>query len=224
MTEGMQGNGAPFVDGRQIPMFDAAPIVDAAQAAKAAADAKVEEKAAEAAKKAAEAKIRDSWATPKALFDPLHAEFNFTLDVCAELWNRKLDRYYGPGSAIVDAFQASWAGERWWCNPPFSEMDRWLDFAWRWFSPAARQQGLLSQLGVMLLPATRTEQEPWQKLVEPFRDKPHVWQQFGVSLETRFITMPTSKSDYGRVQFDPPPGIKKSSNTAGSVLLIWHAY
>lgn len=30
------------------------------------------------------------WATPWAIFDPLHAEFHFTVDVCANEHNAKL--------------------------------------------------------------------------------------------------------------------------------------
>lgn len=189
--------------------------------AKAAADVEVEDKLALAAAKAAEEKARDSWGTPQALFDKLNAEFGFTLDVCAEEWNKKLPRYFGPGGLAPDALKASWAGERWWCNPPFSELDTWSNFAWNWFSPQARAAGYASRLGVMLLPAARSEQKFWQEQVEPFRDKPSVWAQLGVSLETRYLSVPTKKGQFGRVQFDAPPGIKKSSNTTGSVLLIW---
>lgn len=34
------------------------------------------------------------WATPQAFFDSLDAEFNFTLDPCANAENHKCDKYY----------------------------------------------------------------------------------------------------------------------------------
>lgn len=218
----------PPFDTRQQVMFNNAPIIEAAQSEKAKADAEVARKVADAAAKAQKAKekeeedrLRDSWGTPRKLFDPLHAEFQFSLDVCAEHWNRKLDTYYGPGSPYaLDGLAASWAGQMWWCNPPFSQIDKWLAYAWRWFSPEARAAGMMSRGGVMLLPATRTEQAEWQTLVEPYLQH-EMWSTIGVMFRARFIAMATTKSKYGRVQFDPPPGLKKSSNTAGSVLLIW---
>jgi hypothetical protein len=38
------------------------------------------------------------WATPPEIFEPLHAEFGFTLDACATADNAKLPRFYGHGS------------------------------------------------------------------------------------------------------------------------------
>ena len=38
----------------------------------------------------------DMWATPQDLFDELNAEFAFTLDVCAEEYNAKCERYFTP--------------------------------------------------------------------------------------------------------------------------------
>lgn len=64
----------------------------------------------------------DSYRTPKALYAALDAEFGFTLDPCpldesalagAQLWGR-------------DGLQRSWAGERVFCNPPYSNIGPWL--------------------------------------------------------------------------------------------------
>ena len=36
----------------------------------------------------------NSWETPQSVFDPLNAEFGFTLDVCASEANAKSDAYF----------------------------------------------------------------------------------------------------------------------------------
>lgn len=64
----------------------------------------------------------DEWGTPQALFDSLHAEFNFTLDASATAENCKLARYF---SLKDDGLRQSWAGERVFCNPPYSQARAW---------------------------------------------------------------------------------------------------
>lgn len=56
------------------------------------------------------------WATPPALFEALHAEFGFTLDVCASPWNAKLPRYF---TEKEDGLAQDWSGERCFMNPPY---------------------------------------------------------------------------------------------------------
>src|SRR5579863_2647091 len=36
------------------------------------------------------------WATPPEIFGPLNDEFHFDLDVCAQPWNAKCERYFTP--------------------------------------------------------------------------------------------------------------------------------
>jgi phage N-6-adenine-methyltransferase len=38
--------------------------------------------------------VRQDWETPHWLFDLVHAEFGFTLDVCASAANTKCSRYF----------------------------------------------------------------------------------------------------------------------------------
>lgn len=123
----------------------------------------------------------------------------FTIDVAASADNAKCERYY---DRATDGLAQSWAGERVWCNPPFSAIDPWVRKAWAEHS---------ATLGiVMLLPATRTEQKWWQQLVEPRRDAP------GSPLRVRFLP--------GRMRFLRPgedvvaPG---SRPPFGCCLLIW---
>jgi phage N-6-adenine-methyltransferase len=56
------------------------------------------------------------WGTPQALFDDLHAEFDFTLDVAASHENAKCERYF---TREEDGLKQDWAGERCFMNPPY---------------------------------------------------------------------------------------------------------
>jgi len=101
----------------------------------------------------------DDRALPEADFAKLNERFNFTIDVAAAAHNRKLDRFYSMENSGLNA---SWSGERVYCNPPFSDITPWVEKAWAETS---------APLIVMLLPANRTEQNWWQKYVEPRRDR-----------------------------------------------------
>lgn len=68
----------------------------------------------------------DEWATPKDFFDRLDAEFNFTLDPCATNQNHKCDKYY---TADDDGLSKDWGGQRVFCNPPYSEISKWVEKA-----------------------------------------------------------------------------------------------
>ena len=59
---------------------------------------------------------RQNWETPQDLFDELDNEFNFTIDVCAEKWNAKADRFWTEED---DALEQDWSGERCFMNPPY---------------------------------------------------------------------------------------------------------
>jgi phage N-6-adenine-methyltransferase len=110
----------------------------------------------------------DDRATLPEWFAELHARFSFTVDVAASASNTKLPRYYDIES---NGLEQSWAGERVWCNPPFSDLKSWV-------AKASRED---ADLIVMLVPANRTEQAWWHEHIEPFRDRP------GSILTTEFI-------------------------------------
>ena len=120
----------------------------------------------------------DDRATSWEDFLPLNARFGFTIDVAASAANARCPRFY---TASDDGLAQSWAGERVWCNPPYSHpnLGRWVAKAWKECGGAP--------LIVMLVPANRTEQAWWQRGVEPFRDRP------GHSLHTEFLP--------GRIRF-----------------------
>lgn len=138
----------------------------------------------------------DDRATTPEMFAELHAKYRFTIDVCALPHNAKLPRYFTPSQ---NGLAQSWAGERVWCNPPYSSIEPWLYKAW----------GESASLIVMLLPANRTEQGWWQRHVEPYRDS-------GKGLTTKFLP--------GRPRFIRNDSDRVGPNERppfGCVLLIW---
>lgn len=142
--------------------------------------------------------VDDRGTTPE-IFDPLHERFNFTIDVAAAAHNTKCQRFY---DFDADGLAQSWAGERVWCNPPYSDIRPWVEKAW--------DESRHAPAIVMLLPANRTEQAWWQDLVEPYRDRP----KYPLSVE--FIR--------GRVRFIRPGKTEVGPNERppfGSCLLIW---
>jgi len=150
----------------------------------------------------------DDRATPPELFDPLEGRFGFTLDVAASATNAKCSRYF---TAEDDGLLQTWAGERVWCNPPYSSISAWVEKAWMEFDSA--------ELIAMLVPANRTEQPWWQELVEPYRDR-----ALGLSVEfiagrQRFVTSDTFVDLFGR------PRGRGERPPFGVCLLIWaHVY
>jgi phage N-6-adenine-methyltransferase len=141
----------------------------------------------------------DDRATSPEVFDPLHARFNFSIDVAAAEHNAKVPLYF---SIDDNGLEQSWAGHRVWCNPPYSSIAPWVEKAWAECGSA--------ELIVMILPANRTEQAWWQEMVEPYRDRD------GSALRTEFVK--------GRLRF-----IRKGAESIGPnerppfgcVLLIW---
>jgi len=63
------------------------------------------------------------WETPWALFYPLDAEHNFTLDVCATAENTKCKTFFSPAE---DGLAQEWSGVCW-MNPPYGrEVGPWI--------------------------------------------------------------------------------------------------
>lgn len=141
----------------------------------------------------------DDRGTDPALFEALSRRFgSFTLDVAAAPHNAKCPRYF---TRLDNGLQQSWAGERVWCNPPYSDCRPWVAKAW-----VETEAPLI----VMLMPANRTEQSWWQDLVEPYRDRP------GSPLRVEFLR--------GRIRFIRPGsnGIGPDERPPfGCCLLIW---
>lgn len=66
---------------------------------------------------------RQSWQTPPEFFDRLHAVHGFTLDGASEPGNGLLRR------ASTAEVPLSWAGERVFCNPPWSQIPPFVELA-----------------------------------------------------------------------------------------------
>ena len=76
-------------------------------------------------------KRRQEWATPRALFDQLHAEYDFTVDAAANAHNAQLPRFW---TEEQNGLRKRWEGERVWCNPPYRDILPWVRralAAWR---------------------------------------------------------------------------------------------
>lgn len=61
------------------------------------------------------------WQTPPDFFDKLHARFNFTMDGAASHHSALLPKY------STERRPLPWAGERVFCNPPWSNVRFFLD-------------------------------------------------------------------------------------------------
>lgn len=85
----------------------------------------------------------DDWATPADFFAVLNAEFNFDLDVCASEKNHKTPDYFDEKT---DGLSQNWGGRRVFCNPPYSQIEKWIQKAW---TESYKPQTLI----VLLIPA-----------------------------------------------------------------------
>ena len=86
----------------------------------------------------------DQWATPQDFFDKLNAEFDFTLDPCADEQNHKCDVYY---TEHQNGLSQNWGGQRVFCNPPYGrEIGKWVE---KCFTESKKPNTIC----VMLIPA-----------------------------------------------------------------------
>lgn len=90
----------------------------------------------------------DSHATPGTVYEELDKEFGFTLDPCP------LDPEGGLPLFGENGLEKSWAGQRVFCNPPYSNIGPWL--------AKARE----AEVAVFLVPS-RTDTSWWHELVMP---------------------------------------------------------
>ena len=88
----------------------------------------------------------DEWETPQDVYDALHVEFDFQIDLAATPQNAKCEKFF---TTRDDALGKSWHAdaERGWLNPPYS---RPLGKA---FIEKAAAERLLGFTTVLLLPA-----------------------------------------------------------------------
>lgn len=70
----------------------------------------------------------DEWETPQQIYDELDREFHFTLDPCATDNNHKCNTYY---TAKENGLVKNWGGQIVFCNPPYSQIGKWVEKAYR---------------------------------------------------------------------------------------------
>lgn len=85
---------------------------------------------------------KDDWETPDYIFDPLNKEFGFTLDVCADVNNKKCDSYFDMAD---DGLLQDWGNDVCFLNPPYSQLKIWLKKAY--------EESLKGATVVALIPA-----------------------------------------------------------------------
>ena len=67
------------------------------------------------------------YATPVDMFNRIDEEFHFTLDVCADEFNHKCDKYF---SVQDNALEQDWSGNVCWMNPPYKDLKVWIKKAY----------------------------------------------------------------------------------------------
>jgi site-specific DNA-methyltransferase (adenine-specific) len=95
-----------------------------------------------------------NWATPQAIFDKLNAEFDFTLDPCADISNAKCKKFY---TLKENGLAQDWSKERVFMNPPYGkEISKWIKKAY--------QESKKGALVICLIPS-RTDTKWWHDFV-----------------------------------------------------------
>ena len=101
----------------------------------------------------------DEWETPQEVFDALHSEFGFSIDVAANERNAKCADFY---SVEDDGLVQEWAPRVVWMNPPYG---RNIEY---WVAKAAIEAGKGATV-VGLVPA-RTDTRWWHTWVMPLAE------------------------------------------------------
>ena len=82
----------------------------------------------------------NEWATPDSLWQPLNAEFAFTLDVCSTDENAKCERHF---TLADDGLKQPWSGVCW-MNPPYgTQLAKWVRKAYEESQRGALVVGLI---------------------------------------------------------------------------------
>ena len=100
----------------------------------------------------------EEWGTPKALYDALDREFQFTLDPAATAENFKCAKYF---TKEQDGLQQDWSKERVFLNPPYgSGIGKWMQ----------KIATADCEIAVALVHA-RCDTKWWHSWVEPYADE-----------------------------------------------------
>lgn len=147
---------------------------------------------------------RQCWSTPDEFFRLIREEFNPTIDVAASAENTKCGTYVTQeinalaphvewlGQPEIEGLPALHTNEVAWCNPPYEDMLPWLKKA---REQATKHNGTVLVLG-------------------PCDPSVGWWMDGAILADEIRLLNP-------RIQFDVPPGVKKSSNPKPSALFIF---
>lgn len=140
--------------------------------------------------------LRQCWQTPDDFWNVVDEEFNFDIDVAATDHNTRCVNYITPE---MNAFRLEWWDNAFgplrsaWCNPGFTNMEPWIDEA---IKQTAATPGVVACVLGLVAPSTK-----W-------------WLKASVTaVEIRLLSP--------RIQFTPPPGIKRSSNARENALFVF---
>ena len=99
-------------------------------------------------------KNSDEWQSPLGLFQDLDREFHFDLDACATHENHMVDAYFTKDE---DGLEQNWGGHTVWCNPPYSQIKKWVRKCY--------YEGHQPNTTVVLLVPSRTDTKWFQNYV-----------------------------------------------------------
>lgn len=99
---------------------------------------------------------KEDWETPEWLFNELNNEFNFTLDPCCSLENRKCEKYY---TKEEDGLKQDWGGNHVFVNPPYGRKStaEWIE---KCYNEAQKKDTVV----VLLIPA-RTDTKAFHEFI-----------------------------------------------------------
>ena len=136
---------------------------------------------------------KDTWQTPKALFDTLDEEFKFVLDACADQDNAKRGMFFSEThSALTNPWNYFGEDATTFINPPYSQTELFLN--------RAADQAKEHNITVVALVNANTDTKWFANAVKSAN-------------EIRLIT--------GRIGFIGNSGEKTGGNTKGQCLIVW---
>jgi phage N-6-adenine-methyltransferase len=100
---------------------------------------------------------KQDWSTPQWLFDKIDSVYHFTLDVAANGFNAKCNKWF---SSEDDGLKQDWSKDICWMNPPYGrEIGKWVE--------KARVESIRGAAVVALLPA-RTDTRWFHDSIAPW--------------------------------------------------------
>lgn len=138
---------------------------------------------------------RDEWRTPRFVFEFWARRFAFDVDLAATVHNTLCQDWI---DRETNSLEADWAGigqNVGWLNPPYSDLEPWLE--------KARAEAARGFTTVTLLPVANGQL---------FYGR----QVFGIASEVWFIS--------GRLAFLDSSGKPRAGNTSGSMVAVYRAY